>query len=101
MAMWCRRHMIEYGTTSEQLGEIAVTFRSNAVANPRAMQREPISKDDYMSSSMIVEPFRMLDICLETDGACAVLVTSAERARSQAKASLHFRRRLWRWPGSR
>ena len=99
MAMWCRRHMIEYGTTSEQLGEIAVTFRSNAVANPRAMQREPISKDDYMSSRMIVEPF--LDICLETDGACAVLVTSAERARSQAKASLHFRRRLWRWPGSR
>ena len=72
MAMWCRRHMIEYGTTSEQLGEIAVTFRSNAVANPRAMQREPITKDDYMSSRMIVEPFRMLDICLETDGACAV-----------------------------
>ena len=81
MAMWCRRHMIEYGTTAEQLGEIAVTFRTNAVTNPRAMQRDPISMDDYMASRMIVEPFRMLDICLETDGACAVLVTSAERAR--------------------
>jgi acetyl-CoA acetyltransferase len=81
MAMWCRRHMIEYGTTAEQLGEIAVTFRGNAVDNPRAMQRDPITLDDYMASRMIVDPFRMLDICLETDGACAVVVTKAERAR--------------------
>jgi acetyl-CoA acetyltransferase len=81
MAMWCRRHMIEYGTTSEQLGEIAVTFRANAALNPRAMQRQPITMDDYMASRKIVDPFKMLDICLETDGACAVLVTSTERAR--------------------
>jgi acetyl-CoA acetyltransferase len=81
MAMWCRRHMIEYGTTAEQLGEIAVTFRDNARLNERAMQRAPITMSDYMDSRMIVDPFRMLDICLETDGACAVLVTSAERAK--------------------
>jgi acetyl-CoA acetyltransferase len=81
MAMWCRRHMIEYGTTSEQLGEIAVTFRQNAVHNERAMQRTPITMEDYYASRMIVDPFHMLDICLETDGACAVLVTSSERAR--------------------
>lgn len=80
MAMWCRRHMVEYGTTSEQLGEIAVTFRRNAVHNERAMQRTPITMDDYFASRMIVDPFHMLDICLETDGACAVLVTSSERA---------------------
>ena len=80
MAMWCRRHIIEYGTTAEQLGEVAVTFRQNASINPRAMQRTPITMDDYMASKMIVEPFRMLDICLETDGACAVLVTKSERA---------------------
>jgi len=80
MAMWCRRHIIEYGTTPEQLGEVAVTFRQNASINPRAMQRTPITMDDYMASKMIVEPFRMLDICLETDGACAVLVTGSERA---------------------
>jgi acetyl-CoA acetyltransferase len=80
MAMWCRRHMIEYGTTSEQLGEIAVQFRANALHNERAMQRTPITMDDYFASRMIVDPFHMLDICLETDGACAVLVTSAERA---------------------
>jgi len=81
MAMWCRRHMIEYGTTSEQLGEIAVTLRQNAVLNERAMQRQPLTMGDYMNSRMIVEPFRLLDICLESDGACAVVVTRSERAR--------------------
>jgi acetyl-CoA acetyltransferase len=81
MAMWCRRHMIEYGTGPEHLGEIAVAFRDNAVLNPRAMQRTPITFDDYLDSRKIVDPFRMLDICLESDGACAVLITSADRAR--------------------
>ncbi|HEX4506204.1 MAG TPA: acetyl-CoA acetyltransferase [Alphaproteobacteria bacterium] len=84
MAMWCRRHMIEYGTTSEQLGEIAVQFRKNAEHNERAMQRAPITMDDYFNSRMIVDPFHMLDICLETDGACAVLVTTTERAKDMA-----------------
>ena len=90
MAMWARRHMIEYGTTAEDLGEIAVQFRKHASDNPRAMQRTPITMDDYMSSKMIVEPFRMLDICLETDGACAVLVTSAERAKDMAKKPVYI-----------
>ena len=84
MAMWCRRHMIEYGTTAEQLGEIAVQFRKNAEHNERAMQRTPITMDDYFNSRMIVDPFHMLDICLETDGACAVLVTTTERAKDMA-----------------
>jgi len=82
MAMWCRRHMIEYGTSSRHLGEIAVTFRDNASRNPRAMQRKPITLDEYYDSRPIVDPFRKLDICLETDGACAVLVTSTERAKN-------------------
>lgn len=81
MAMWCRRHMVEYGTTSEHFGEIAVTFRDNATLNPRAMQRKSITLDDYYNSKPIVDPFRMLDICLETDGACAVVITSTERAK--------------------
>jgi len=81
MAMWCRRHMIDYGTTSEQLGTLAVTFRDNALRNPRAMMTTPLTLEDYLASRMIVDPFRMYDICLETDGACAVLVTSADRAR--------------------
>jgi acetyl-CoA acetyltransferase len=81
MAMWRRRYMIEYGDDDEGLAQIAMTFRDNAVLNPRAMQRAPMTRDDYYNSRKIVDPFRMLDICLESDGACAVLVTSAERAR--------------------
>ncbi len=80
MAMWCRRHMVKYGTTSEQLGTIAITCRQNASRNERAMMRQPITLDDYLNSRMIVEPFRLLDICLESDGGCAVLVSSAEHA---------------------
>lgn len=81
MAMWCRRHMIKYGTTAEQLGHVAVMQRANAQANPRAMQRKALTMDDYFNSRPIVDPFRLYDICLESDGACAVVVTSAERAR--------------------
>jgi acetyl-CoA acetyltransferase len=82
--------MIEYGTNAEQLGEIAVTFRKNAMLNERAMQRDPMSMDDYMNSRMIVDPFRMYDICLETDGACAVLVTGAERAKDLAQKPVYI-----------
>jgi acetyl-CoA acetyltransferase len=81
MAMWCRRHMIKYGTTREQLGAVATTFRDNAVLNERAMLRKPLSMHDYLNARPIVDPFGLYDICLESDGACAVLVTSAERAR--------------------
>jgi len=81
MAMWCRRHIIKYGTTAEQLGEVAVSSRDNATLNPRAMQRSPMTMDDYLASRFIVEPFRLYDICLESDGACAVLITSADRAK--------------------
>ena len=90
MAMWCRRHMIRYGTRAEQLGAVAVTCRANAALNDRAMQREPITLADYLDSRFIVEPFRLLDICLESDGACAVLVTSAKRARDLAQRPVHI-----------
>jgi acetyl-CoA acetyltransferase len=90
MAMWCRRHMIEYGTTAEQLGQVATTFRKNAEHNGRAMKRDTMSMDDYMGSRFIVEPFRLLDICLESDGACAVLVTSSERARDLKQKPVHI-----------
>ncbi|MDP6173151.1 MAG: hypothetical protein QGF09_03170, partial [Rhodospirillales bacterium] len=90
MAMWCRRHMIKYGTTSEQLGQVAVTFRANAAENPRAMKRDPMTLADHQASRMIVEPFHLLDICLESDGACAVLVTSAERARDLKRPPVYI-----------
>ncbi|MQY02867.1 thiolase C-terminal domain-containing protein [Actinomadura macrotermitis] len=80
-AMFARAHMNAYGTTHEQLGRIAVTQRANAVKNARALKRDPITLDDYLASRWIAEPLRLLDCCLETDGACAVVVTSRERAR--------------------
>ena len=90
MAMWCRRHMIEYGTTAEQLGQVAVTTRANAVLNERAMQRQPMTMEEYLASRFIVDPFRLYDICLESDGACAVLVTRADRARDLRHRPVHI-----------
>lgn len=80
IAMSARRHMIKYGSTSEDLAHIAVTMRANAVDNPRAVMRKPISFEEHQASRMIADPLRLFDVCLETDGACAVLVTSADRA---------------------
>ncbi|MEV0620410.1 acetyl-CoA acetyltransferase [Nonomuraea sp. NPDC050404] len=81
-AMYARAHMLRYGTTQEHFGHLAVSQRANAAKNPRALMRTPITLDDYLTSRWIAEPFRLLDCCLETDGACAVVVTTAERARS-------------------
>ena len=80
-ALWAQRHMFEYGTTVEQLGEIAVTCRQHASLNPRALMQEPFTIEEYLDSRMITSPFRLLDCCLETDGAAACIVTSLERAR--------------------
>ncbi|MGE5291517.1 MAG: thiolase C-terminal domain-containing protein [Micromonosporaceae bacterium] len=80
-AMFTRAHMIKYGTTHEHLGQVAITQRANAAHNERAVKREPITLDDYLASRWIAEPLRLLDCCLETDGACAIVITSAERAR--------------------
>lgn len=81
-AMMARRHMHEYGTTYEQLGAIAVTFRKYAQMNPRAISYgRPLTMEAYLKGRMICDPLRVYDCAIETDGACAVVVTSAERAR--------------------
>lgn len=85
VAMWCRRHMEVFGTTSDQLGTVSVKSRQHATQNPRAQQRDPLTLQDYRESRMICDPFRLYDICLETDGACAVLITSVGRAKDTAK----------------
>jgi acetyl-CoA acetyltransferase len=80
-AMLARRHMIEFGTDERQLGAIAVAARERANANPGAqMHDRALTMDDYLAGRMISSPLRLFDYCLETDGACAVVVTSAERA---------------------
>lgn len=80
-AMLARAHMAKYGTTQEQLGRISISQRHNASLNDRAMLRKRITMDDYLGSRMIADPLRLFDCCLETDGACAVVVTSVDRAR--------------------
>lgn len=80
-AMMAQRHMLEFGTSEKDLGAIALTCRARANANPRAqMHDRQLSMDDYMRARMISRPLRLFDFCLETDGACAVVVTTAERA---------------------
>ncbi|CAM3211047.1 acetyl-CoA acetyltransferase [Williamsia muralis] len=82
-AMATARHMAEYGTTREHLGAIAVTLRENAQHNPNAvMNGRPMTMDDYLGCRPIAEPLHLLDCCLETDGAVAIVValpTGSER----------------------
>jgi acetyl-CoA acetyltransferase len=80
-ALAASRHMAEFGTTSEQLANIAVSTREWATLNPRARFQEPITVDDVLGSPLQCSPLHLLDCCLVTDGAGAFVMTSAERAR--------------------
>jgi acetyl-CoA acetyltransferase len=92
-ALAARRHMTTYGTTTEQLGAIAVAQRAWAALNPIAQQREPITLADHQASPWIAEPLRLLDCCLVSNGGVAVIVTTADRAASLAQPAVH----LWGW----
>lgn len=81
MAMISMRHRIEFGTTDDQLADVAIAFRDHARRNPAAVMRAPMTRADHHASRMIAEPLRLFDCNIETDGACALLVTSVERAR--------------------
>lgn len=88
-AMTARRHMHEYGTTIEQLANIAVDTRYNASLNPDAFYQDPITVDDVLNERMIADPFTKLHCCIRSDGGGAVVVTSAERARDLAKPPVY------------
>jgi acetyl-CoA acetyltransferase len=80
-AMAAQRHMYEYGTTPEQLAEIAVAARRHAALNPNALYRDPITVEDVVSSRVIADPLHKLDCCVISDGGGALVMTTAERAR--------------------
>jgi len=80
-ALIVRRHMHQYGTTTDHLAAVAMTQREHARRNPKALRRDPMTLDDYYNSRMISDPFRLFDYCNENDGAGAVIVVSAERAK--------------------
>ena len=89
--MLTRRYMHEYGGTRDHLANVALAFRKHAARNPAStMGHKPMTRDDYMNARWISEPLCLFDNCLETDGALAVVVTSAERARDlRAPARVH------------
>jgi acetyl-CoA acetyltransferase len=87
-ALGAKRHMDLYGTTSEQLGWVAVTGRKHAAMNPLATMRAPMTIEDHQASRLIVDPLHLLDCCIISDGAVAILVTSPERARDARKPAV-------------
>lgn len=88
-AMMARRHMELYGTTSVQFGHVAKTFRDHASLNPDAVMRKPYTIEEHQASRWICEPLHLLDYCLINDGAVALVMTSAERARDLKQPSVH------------
>ena len=87
-AMAASRHMFEFGTTREQLAEVAVAARQWALLNPAAWEKKPLSVADVLNARPISDPFTVRDCCLITDGGGAIVMTTAERARAMgAKAA--------------
>ena len=82
-AMLARRHMEEFGTTSDQLGAIAIAVRKHGAANPNAQLRKPLTLEQYRESPWVIDPLRRDDCCLVSDGAAAVVLMSADRARAR------------------
>ncbi len=89
-ALAAARHMHDYGTTPDQLAEIAVTMRDHASVNPLAQYRDPITVDDVLGSKLVADPLHMLDCCVISDGGAACVVTSDERGRDLRKAPAHI-----------
>ena len=89
-ALIAQRHMHEYGTTPEQLAEVAVTIRKHASLNPNAHKRDVISVADVLSSRMITAPLHVLDCAIVSDGAAAAVVTRADRARDLKKSPVYL-----------
>ena len=84
-ALAASRHMAEFGTTREQLAEVAVAARRWALMNPAAFEKEPLTVAEVLASRMVSDPLTVRDCCLVTDGGGAVILTRADRARSLAK----------------
>jgi acetyl-CoA acetyltransferase len=94
-AAMARAYMDRYDVPREHFGEVAIAQREYAQRNPRAMMRTPLTMDDYLSARWIVEPLCLLDCCLETDAAIAVVVTSTERARDLPHVPVTISGAVW------
>jgi acetyl-CoA acetyltransferase len=88
-ALAASRHMHQYGTTREQLAAVAVAAREWALLNPAAWEKKPLTIDEVLSARMVSYPLTVRDCCLITDGGGAVIITTAERARSLKKPPVY------------
>lgn len=84
-------HMARYGTTSLDFAHLAVRQRSHARLNRKAMMTEPMTLDDHQASPWLIHPFRLLDCCIRSDGAVALVVSAADRARDTRHGPVHIR----------
>lgn len=83
IAIYAQRYLHEYGHTTEEFGRVSVLTRKHAATNPHAMMYDrPVTLEEHQTSRWISEPLRLLDCCLDTDGACATVVVSAEKAKA-------------------
>ncbi|HVZ07567.1 acetyl-CoA acetyltransferase [Rhodopila sp.] len=89
-AMAASRHMHEYGTTREQLAEVAVAARQWALMNPVAWEKKPLTIQDVLNARPISEPFTVRDICLVTDGGGALVMTRADRAKALKQTPVYL-----------
>lgn len=89
-ALATSRYMHQYGLRREQLGEVAIAARRWAQLNPDAFVRDPLTMEDYLKSRMVSDPLSVRDCCLVTDGAAAVVMVSAERAKDLAKRPVYL-----------
>lgn len=90
MALYAQRHFFEYGTTSEQMAQIALTCRANAMRNPKAVFRTPMTMDDYLASRMISTPLRMFDCDVHCDASTAIILSRADAARDGPNAPIRL-----------
>lgn len=90
-ALPSQRHMAMYGTTTEHFAEVAINARAMAATNPAARFRTPITIEDHHASRLIADPLRLFDVCMESDGAAAVIVASPERARDLRQTPVFVR----------
>ncbi len=88
-ALAAHRHMAQYGTTSEQLAEIAVTMRRHAGFNPMAQYRDPLTVEDVLASKLVADPLHKFDCCVVSDGGGACVVTTEARARDLRSVPVH------------
>jgi acetyl-CoA acetyltransferase len=88
-ALAASRHMHLYGTTREQLAEVAVAARQWALMNPAAWEKEPLSLDQVLQSRMVSWPLTVRDCCLVVDGGGAMIVTRADHAKALRKPPVH------------